>query len=292
MIRSIAVATPSAKVDRHESNEGDGILTAHPGNGLERMFGLRGQSALVVDNNGNAGIDAAVALAQAGATVLFADRDGGRVDAAVAAVRDAGGEAIGHIADVEREDDVKALFARVDADLPRLDIFVSACGLTTNAPLATMSAAFWDEAQSSNLRCVFFCAREAVNRMGDGGRIVIISTIGALHPVLHDNSAYGAARAGALALTRTIAFDYSAKGVRANCILPGAFIGKVANHPDTSARLERGDWPKGPGTEDTRRPFGFGDAADIGAAVVYLAGPSAGFVSGQALALDGGFFVH
>lgn len=184
------------------------------------------------------------------------------------------------------------MFRRVDADLPRLDIFVSACGLTTNTPLATMSAAFWDEAQSSNLRCVFFCAREAVNRMHEGGRIVIISTIGALHPVLHDNSAYGAARAGALALTRTIALDYAGKGIRANCLLPGSFVGKVANHPDTVARMERDEWPKGPGTDDSRRPFGFGRAPDIGAAVVYLVGPSAGFVSGQALALDGGFFVH
>lgn len=259
---------------------------------LTRMFGLAGQHALVVDNNGNAGLDIAIALAQAGAAIIFADSDATRVDAAVEAVRAAGGQAVGHVADVEREDDVLALFARIDSDLPRLDIFVSACGLTTNTPLSTMSAAFWDQAQSSNLRCIFLCAREAVNRMHDGGRIIIVSTIGALHPVLNGNSAYGAARAGALALTRTIAFDYAAQGVRANCILPGAFIGKVANHPDTQAALERGGWPTGPGADAARRPFGFGDAADIGAAAVYLAGPSSSFVSGTALALDGGFFVH
>ena len=101
---------------------------------LQRMFGLDGQHALVVDNNGNAGIDVAVALAQAGASVFFADRDPQRVEAVVAAVRDAGGEAIGHVADVEREEEVLSLFERVDAELPRLDIFVSGCGLTTNAP--------------------------------------------------------------------------------------------------------------------------------------------------------------
>ena len=262
------------------------------GENLARMFGLAGQTALIVDNNGNAGSDIALALAQAGASVLFADRDPARVEAVVASVREAGGHATGHVADVEQEADVLALFGQVDAAQPRLDIFVSACGLTTNAPLATMPAAFWDEAQSANLRCLFLCGREAVKRMTQGGRIIIVSTVGALHPVLRDNSAYGAARAGALALTRTIAFDHARDGIRANCILPGAFIGKVANHPETSARFERGEWPVGPGTEEARRPFGFGDPTDIGAAAVYLAGPSAGFISGQALALDGGFFVH
>lgn len=262
------------------------------GSKLTRMFGLTGQYALVVDNNGNAGLDIAIALADAGATILFADSSAERVETVVTAVHAVGGQASGHVANVEQESDVLALFARADADLPRLDIFVSACGLTTNAPLTTMSAMFWDEAHSSNLRCVFFCAREAVKRMQNGGRIIIVSTVGALHPVLNGNSAYGAARAGSLALTRTIAFDYAAQGVRANCILPGAFIGKVANHPDTQASLERGGWPTGPGADAARRPFGFGNAADIGAAAVYLAGPSSSFISGAALALDGGFFVH
>lgn len=261
---------------------------------LTQMFGLDGQTALVVDNNGNAGIDMAVALGKAGARVIFADRDKSVVDEVVAAVRATGATADGHVADVESEAEVLALFKSIDEAKVDLDIFVSGCGLTTNAPLTTMSSEFWDEAHSSNLRCVFLCAREAVKRMvaaGHGGRIVIVSTIGALHPVLYDNCAYGPARAGALALTKTIAHDFARNGIRANCILPGSFIGKVRNHPVTDARFERKEWPEGPGADPARRPFGMGNPDDIGAAAVYLAGPAGSFVSGQALALDGGFFV-
>ncbi|MBG6119932.1 MULTISPECIES: SDR family NAD(P)-dependent oxidoreductase [unclassified Sphingobium] len=261
--------------------------------GLEGMFGLAGKSALVVDNGGNAGIDVAVALAEAGATVTFVDRDQGLIDAVVAAAKDRGGRVSGLRADVEQEQDVVDLFATLDKGGTAIDIFVSCCGLTTNAPLETMTAEFWDEAQSTNLRCVFLCAREVVKRMaaaGNGGRIVIISTVGALHPVLHGNVAYGAARSGALSMAKTIAYDYAKDGIRANCLLPGAFVGKVRNHPLTMERFHAGVWPDGAGK--TRQPLGFGAPEGIGAAVVFLAGPSGGFISGQALALDGGFAVH
>jgi len=260
---------------------------------LRQMFGLAGKSALVVDNGGNASSDIAIVLARAGAHVTLVDRDAALIDPVLAEIAGSGGSAEGLVFDVEDEAGVTELFRTLDERDRGIDIFVSACGLTANSPLESMTSTFWDQAHSSNLRCVFLCAREAVIRMvaaGRGGRVILISTIGALHPTLHGNLAYGAARAGTLAMMRSIAFDFAEHGIRANAILPGPFPGKVRFHADTLERMRSGPLT-GPGSEPGRRPFGWGDPADIGASVAYLAGPSGGFISGQALALDGGYSV-
>jgi NAD(P)-dependent dehydrogenase (short-subunit alcohol dehydrogenase family) len=93
-------------------------------------------------------------------------------------------------------------------------------------------------------------------------------------------------------MARTIALDYAKNGIRANCILPGAFPGTTHNHPITLSRLEQQrQWPTGPAANVGRTLLGMGEGIDIGAAAVYLAGPSASFISGQMLVLDGGFLV-
>lgn len=133
--------------------------------GLTGMFGLSGKSALVVDKNGNAGIDVAVALTEAGAQVTFVERDQAIIDKVILAAKERGGIVRGILCDVENEAAVLDLFRELETDRIPIDIFVSCCGLTTNAPLETMTAGFWEDAQMSNLKCVFFCAREAINRM-------------------------------------------------------------------------------------------------------------------------------
>jgi NAD(P)-dependent dehydrogenase (short-subunit alcohol dehydrogenase family) len=271
------------------------MSTAPHATGLDSLFGLQDKTALIVDNGGNAGKDIAIALARAGAAIIYVDRDASLVEAAVEAAQGAGGQATGMVANVEQEAEVKDLFKRIDASGAPIDIFVSACGLVVSQPLTEMTLELWDEAQSGNLRCVFLCVREVLGRMaasGNGGRLVIISTIGALTPCLHHNGAYGPPRAGAVAMTKTIALDYGQYGIRANCILPGAIPGRTFNHPVTLDRMAQKLWPTGPGADPTRIPVGaMGDGIDIGAAVVFFAGPSAGFITGQVLALDGGFLI-
>ncbi len=195
---------------------------------------------------------------------------------------------------MESESSVVTLFDQVRTTWGSPDIVVNCAAMTNNGPLVDVTGADWDEVLSVNLKSVFFCVREAVKRMvaaGRGGRIVNVTTMGALHPVLEGNGAYGAARSGVTGLMRSAAMDYARQGILVNCVLPGAVPGKVRFHPPLQARLAHGSL-KGPGSDAERRlPLGYGRAKDIAAAVLYLVGPSGGYITGQSIVLDGGFLV-
>ena len=94
-----------------------------------------------------------------------------------------------------------------------------------------------------NQRSTFMLMREGVRRMresGNGGRIVNVTTMGTLHPVLHGNAAYSASRAGVVAMTRSIAFDFAKDRILANCVHPGAVRSKTRFHETLQARLAAG----------------------------------------------------
>ena len=261
---------------------------------LERLFGISGKIAVVTDKGHNSSVDIAPVLAEAGARVAIADHSAARVQPVVDSILSAGGEAIAIEADVEREASVISLFDQIQATWGVPDIVVNCAAMTNNAPLTDFSEQAWDEVMSIDLKSVFFCMREAIKHMlvaGRGGRIVNVTTMGALHPVLNGNGAYGAARAGVMGLVRSAALDYASDHILVNCVLPGAVPGKVLFHPDMQARLKTGKLT-GPGTDSERRlPFGWGDPADIAAAVLYLAGPPGGYMTGQSITLDGGFLI-
>lgn len=259
------------------------------------IFGLDGKVAVVTDSGSNSSPEVAALLAEAGATVVIADRDISLVDRVVADIRGGGGQAIGICTDVESENSVIALFSQVAATFGSLDILVNCAALNANRPLEEFPLNVWDEVQSVNLRSVFLCMRECIRQMlhaERGGRIVNITTMGARHPVLNGNSAYAAARAGVTGLTRSAAMDYASHGILVNELLPGAIPGKVRFHSDNLAALQAGKNFTGPGVDAERRlPLGFGSPADVAAAVLYLVGPSGGYLTGQSIVLDGGFLV-
>ena len=122
-------------------------------------------------------------------------------------------------------------------------------------------------------------------------RIVNVTTIGALHPVMHGNEAYGAARLGVSALSRNTALDYAKDGVLVNTVLAGAIADKVSVHPTTVAAEKAGRKPSGPIQGPGRMPLGMGDMTDVAAAVLYLVSPAGRYMTGQSLVLDGGFSV-
>ena len=152
----------------------------------------------------------------------------------------------------------------------------------------------FDEQHSVNQRSTFMLMREGVRRMregGRGGRIVNITTMGTIHPVLHGNAAYAASRAGVIGMTRSIAFDFANERILANCIHPGAVRSKTRFHATLQARLDAGGKMEGPGGDMSRLPLGMGNGQDIAAAVLYLVGPSGGYITGQSIVLDGGFLL-
>jgi NAD(P)-dependent dehydrogenase (short-subunit alcohol dehydrogenase family) len=262
---------------------------------LDSLFRLDGKIALVTDSGGCSSIDVAPMLASAGARIIIADRDP-RATADLANSIDPSGEnAIAVPTDIELETSVAALFETVQERFGGLDILVNCAGLTANQTLLETSMAQYDAMQSLNLRATFMLMREAVRLMlatGRGGRIVNITTIGAVHPVLNGNAGYGASRAGVTAMTRAIALDHARDGILANIVMPGAVYGKTRFHETTQHRLQAGGTLTGPAMDrEGRLPLGMGTGRDIAAAVLYLAGPSGGYITGQTITLDGGFLL-
>ncbi len=176
--------------------------------------------------------------------------------------------------------------ARLDqfvADHGRLDILVYAATEIGSYPLVDMTLAQWDRLHATNLRGAFLVLREGVRRMNAGGRIVAVSTMGSLHPVLHGNAGYGSSKAGLNGLIRAIAFDHAAQGIRANTVLHGAV--PVGAFPEDMPPVT------GPGMDADRKLLGNGTAEDVAAAVLYLVSPAARYMTGQTLSLDGGFLI-
>jgi meso-butanediol dehydrogenase/(S,S)-butanediol dehydrogenase/diacetyl reductase len=258
------------------------------------LFRIDGSVALVTDSGACASPDVAPVLAAAGATVVVADRDPSSIDALVRDIETAGGKACAIPTDIESESSVLALFAQLKARYGRLDILVNCAGVTANQDLLETSLEIFDAQQSVNQRSTFLLMREGVRLMrvaSEGGRIVNITTMGTLHPVLHGNAAYAASRAGVIAMTRSIAFDYAKERILANTVHPGAVRSKTRFHETLQARLAAGGTLSGPGADPSRLPLGMGNGRDIAAAVLYLVGPSGGYITGQSIVLDGGFLI-
>lgn len=167
----------------------------------------------------------------------------------------------------------------------RIDVMVYAVTRIGTYALPTMSLDQWDQVQDANLRGAFLAMRAVIPAMQQqgGGAIVAVSTMGSVHPVLKGNGAYGASKAGLNGLVRAAALDHADDGIRVNAVLPGAV--PVGDPPADMERLG------GPATQPGRLMLGMGRTEDVASAIVYLASPAARFVTGQMLALDGGFLI-
>lgn len=233
---------------------------------VRRLFGLEGRSALVVGAT-PVGRAAAKLFEEAGArsALLTTLHDG-----------PAGG------LDPCDEDAVASSFAAHEAP----DVVVYAVTTPGTYPFSDMTLAQWDRLQDANLRGAFVCLRQAVRGMkarGRGGRLIAISTMGALHPVLNGNAAYGASKAALNAMIRAIALDHAGDGILANAILCGAV--PVGPAPPDAGRSA------GPAFQAGRLMLGMADPEMMAAAALYLASPAGAFTTGQSLVVDGGFLI-
>ena len=262
---------------------------------LQKLFGIEGKIAVITDSGGLSSKNVGPVLADAGATVIVADHDTTSANAIVEQIKAAGGQAQAVVTDIEQETEVVALFEQVRKQYGRCDILVNCAGVIANQPITETTTAIWDEVYSVNTRATFFCMREAVRLMleaGQGGRIVNITTIGSERPVLHGNSAYNSSRGAVTLLTRSTAYDYAKDRILANVVLPGAVMGKTRFHETTMAAMQKGYTLSGSGVDPNHLPLRMmQDPTDIGAAVLFLVGPSGSYITGETLALDGGFFI-
>ncbi len=246
-------------------------------------FRLTGQVALVTGAGRGIGFGVARALAHAGARVAVAGRSRSELDALVETIRAEGSTAQAFSLDVRDISQVQSCVSAVQESLGGLDILVNNAGLGANHPAVDVTEADWDEMMDVNLKGLFFCCQAAAKIMlrKGCGRIVNMSSQASVVGI-RDHAVYCASKGGVNQLTRVLALEWSALGVTVNAVAP-TFI----YTPGTAERL---DDPVYLENVLARLPIGrVGTINDVAAAVIYLASPAGGMVTGSVLMVDGGW---
>ncbi len=241
--------------------------------------------ALVTGASSGIGRAAALAIAARGARVVAADVNGEGGEQTVAQIRKLGGRAAFARADVSRASDVARLVGETARTHGRLDFAFNNAGVEgAMAPTVACTEENWDRTLAVNLKSVWLCMKEELGVMlaARRGAIVNCSSVAGLvgFPGL---PAYVASKHGIVGLTKTAALECARDGVRVNAVCPGvvdtAMIERIeSEHPESKAALGAGE------------PIGrMGRPEEIAAAVVWLLSDEASFLTGQAVAVDGGW---
>lgn len=244
-----------------------------------------GKVALVTGGGTGIGRATALAFARGGARVVVAGRRVEEGEGAVRAIREAGGEATFVAADVTDEAAVRGLVEATVAAYGRLDIaFNNAGNIGQPGPLVDLSAAGFAHTIAGNLTSVWLSMKYEIPAMlARGGGSIVNNASNLGHIGMANMAAYAAAKHGVVGLTRAAALEYAARGVRINAVSPGSIetpmgeqaFGSIENYRRAMA---------------PNHPVGrIGLPEEVASAVLYLSSGGAGFITGQALLVDGGY---
>jgi len=249
-------------------------------------FSLAGQVAIVSGASRGIGHDLVLALARAGAIVAAGVRSIDDATDLIGQVSKVGGRAIALELDVTDQGSVQRGVARVLADEGKIDILVNNAGLGANHDALDITETDWDEMMNVNLKGLFFLTQAAARSMVERGhgRIINLSSQAGLVGIRR-HAIYSASKGGVNMLTRVLALEWGQYGVTVNAIAP-TFV----RTPGTAERL---DDPAFAADVLAQIPVGrFGSTTDVAAALLYLASPAAGLVTGTVLRVDGGWTAH
>lgn len=258
---------------------------------IDELVDLTGRTAIVT--GGAMGIGRAIVdrLAEAGAAVMIADADLQAAEAAADELSDRGRRVLATYADVGDPEDVHQLVADTIGWTGQVDILVNDAGIFPSVPVLDMDPEDFDRVVRTNLRGVFLCCREVALRMrarGQGGRIINITSVDALHPSSIGLAHYDASKHGEWGFTKNLALELAPYGIAVNAIAPGAIATPGVAHTQETA-------PAGVDMQQVLEAFvakipmrRIGDPDDIARAALFLASGLASYVTGAQLVVDGG----
>jgi NAD(P)-dependent dehydrogenase (short-subunit alcohol dehydrogenase family) len=254
------------------------------------MFRLDGKVTIITGGGSGIGRATASTFAGAGAAVAILDLDPARAESAAAEITAAGGAASAHPADVTDKASVEGAVASVVARHRRVDILVNNAGIGIRRPAVDLLLPDWDKVVAVNLTGVFLCsqaaARQMLQQQGGGGAIVNLASImgfsgGGVYP----NVSYQATKGAVVNMTRALAVEWAASGIRVNAVAPTwvrtNLTAPLLDQPGIVERIE------------ALTPLGrLATPDEIAWAILYLASPAAAMVTGHTLAVDGGFLAQ
>jgi NAD(P)-dependent dehydrogenase (short-subunit alcohol dehydrogenase family) len=246
-------------------------------------FDLSGQVAVVTGASRGIGRGTALALAEAGAVVVATGRATADLDSLVAEGEAVGGRVVPLVADMADVPGLREAFAAAGREHGRIDVLVNNAGLGANHDALEVTESDWDDMMAVNLKGLFFASQAAAHVMARRGygRIVNMSSQAGLVGIRR-HAVYSASKGGVNLLTKVLALEWAPLGITVNAIAP-----TYIRTPGTAERL---DTPEIAEDILARIPVGrFGTIDDVSAAVLYLASPAAGLVTGTILPVDGGW---